>query len=428
MPSPTDPPVGPVHEATTAQVLDARAHIDHLVFLIKENRTFDTLFGRFPGADGATEGRTCDGTVVPLAHAADNLSGPDHSFLGGLMAVDGGRMDCFDKLSGGDQLQSYVQYQQQDIPNYWQYAQHYLLADRFFSSTYGPTGIEHLFTVAAQTDRFVDHERANPEGQFGTDQPREYCGDPAEWMWSFPNLTADQQRQAFAQEYDARRTTMAEDQWIQRRACTNVPILPDELTAAGVSWRYYLGDNAFVKTPDLIRHWHNGPEYASVADESTFLVDVATGDLPAVSWLIPDTIDSDHPGGSTMCLGENWTVHILNALQQSPEWAHTAVVLTWDDFGGFYDHVPPPHVDLYGMGPRVPMLLISPWANGGTISHRTMEFSSVLKMIETLWGLQPLTARDAKASDMLDLFDFSSSPLAPLILQKRDCPAFKREF
>jgi phospholipase C len=124
-----------------------------------------------------------------------------------------------------------------------------------------------------------------------------------------------------------------------------------------------------------------------------------------------------------MCAGENWTVEMLNALMRSPEWRHTAVVVTWDDFGGFYDHVRPPHVDLFGFGPRVPMLLISPWARRGLVTHDTLEFSSVLKMIETIWGLEPLTERDRHASDMLQLFDFDRRPRGPLMREPRDCGA-----
>jgi phospholipase C len=124
-----------------------------------------------------------------------------------------------------------------------------------------------------------------------------------------------------------------------------------------------------------------------------------------------------------MCVGENWTVEVLNAIMRSPEWKHTAVVITWDDFGGFYDHVPPPHVDLWGFGPRVPMLLISPWARQGHIAIDTLEFSSVLKMIETIWDLPALTERDRRASDMLNLFDFESDPAPKTLLEPRDCPA-----
>jgi phospholipase C len=393
-----------------------------VVFIVKENRTFDTLFGRFPGADGTTVGYTCDGTEVPLTHAADDAPGPDHSFPAGLTAINGGDMNCFDQLSGGGALQAYVQYRREDIPNYWGYAEHFVLADRFFSSTYGPTGLEHLFTVAAQTDRFIDHERLNAEGQFGDNGiPREYCEDPSERAFSFKRLTRQQTNDAFAAEDRFEQGILA-PYTTERWPCIDIPVLPDRLMDAGLSWRYYVGQNDYVKTMKWIRHIRYGPGYRSVVDDDRFLEDLRAGELPAVSWLVPDVAESDHPAAGSLCRGENWTVEILNAIQRSPEWDHTAVVVTWDDFGGFYDHVPPPHVDLYGFGPRVPALVISPWVHPGTIAHDEFEFSSVLKMIETIWGLDPLTERDARASDMLQLFDFGGPPTPPLILRPRACP------
>jgi len=400
----------------------ARRKITHVVYLVKENRTFDTMFGRFPGADGATTGLTCDGKTVPLTRAADDTPGPDHSFQGGLKAINGGRMNCFSELFGGAQLQSYVQYRPSQLPSYFAYAHHFVLADRFFSSTYGPTGIEHLFTVAATSDRFTDHERATPVGQFGTnDVPREYCTDPTERMWSFRKLDAQQTADAFQLEDQAVVGTLKARYWYQRRACTNIQTLPDELSQAGVSWKYYLGDNDYINTLALVKHVVFGPLYRQVVTDDAFFTDLANGNLPAVSWLIPDVAVSEHPAAASMCAGQNWTVKVMNAIMQSPDWKHTAVVITWDDFGGFYDHVPPPHVDLWGLGPRVPMLLISPWAKSGFIAHDTLEFSSVLKMIETIWDVPPLTARDRTAGDMLDLFDFSQRPNPPLILPQQDC-------
>lgn len=404
-----------------AKIAKARELIDHVVFVVKENRTFDHLFGRFPGADGVTEGSTCDGQRVPLQRAADDAPGPDHSFPAGLTAIDGGTMSCFDRLSGGAALQSYVQYREQDIPNYWAYARHFVLADRFFSSTYGPTGVEHLFTIAAQTDRFIDHERRNAEGQYGDNGvPREYCEDPTERAFSFKRLTRAQQRRAFEAEERFEQGILGPFT-MERWPCTDVAVLPDRLADAGVSWRYYVGQNDYVKTMKWIRHIRFGPGYRNVVDDDAFLTDLASGDLPAVSWLVPDVAESDHPAAGSLCAGENWTVQILNAIQRSPEWKHTAVVVTWDDFGGFYDHVPPPHVDLYGLGPRVPALVISPWAKQGLISHDEFEFSSVLKMIETIWDLEPLTERDARASDMLQVFDFDGEPAPKLLLEPRTC-------
>jgi phospholipase C len=318
-----------------------------------------------------------------------------------------------------------VQFRPDQIPAYWTYANNYVLADRFFSSTYGPTGIEHLFTVGATADGFTDHERATPPGQFGTNGiPREYCMDRTEAMWSFRlDMTPAEVVDAFALEEAAEVGTLKTRYWFMRGACTDVEILPDLLEQADVSWRYYLGDNDYINTLALIEHAIFGPMADKVITDDDFFTDLASGDLPAVSWLIPDVKDSEHPAAASMCRGENWTVEVLNAIMRSPEWKHTAVVITWDDFGGFYDHVPPPHVDLWGLGPRVPMLLVSPWARQGHIASETLEFSSVLKMIETIWDLPSLTRRDRRASDMLDLFDFDGEPAPRTLLEPRDCTA-----
>ena len=398
------------------QVSLAKQNIQHIVFLVKENRTFDTMFGQFPGADGASQGRTCDGSTVPLRPARDHTASPDHSFAAGLIAIDGGRMDCFDHLRGGEKLQGYVQYSEPQIPHYWAYARHFALADHFFSSDYGPTGIEHLWTFAAQSDRFVDHERSNQVGTGG----REYCDDPTELAWSFRVMTPQQQDQAYALEERPNLPELARRFWETRWPCIDIPILPDLLERRGVSWLYYKGVNRWVQPFRWIRHVRYGPEWNKMVPPSRFFSDVQAGTLPSVSWLVPNESVSDHPPYS-MCAGENWTVRVLNALQKSPDWEHTAVVLTWDDFGGFYDHVPPPHLDLYGLGPRVPAIVISPWTKPGYIEHRTLEFSSVLKMIETIFDLPSLTARDARADDMLDMFDFTQSPNPPLILHQRTC-------
>ena len=141
--------------------------------------------------------------------------------------------------------------------------------------------------------------------------------------------------------------------------------------------------------------------YRNVVDVSEFMRDVKARKLPAVSWLTPSFKLSDHPPTS-ICAGEIWFVTEMNGLMRSPYWSSTAVILTWDDFGGFYDHVPPPHVDLYGLGPRVPAIVISPWARSGFIDHDTMEFASVLRFIETIFDLPPLTSRDMRDDKRID--------------------------
>jgi phospholipase C len=403
------------------QIALSRRKIEHIVFIVKENRTFDHLFGGFPGADGATWGQTCDGDRVPLRPAGDRVPEIDHGFVEGLVAINGGGMDCFDHLGGGEDLQSYLTYDREGIPNYWALAEHFTLADRFFSSIYGPTGVEHMWVIASQSDRFVDMER---QGQYGTGEPRERCLDPAERAYSFKVLTQKQEDEAFRLEEIPAIVPLTSRYWTERWPCSDIKILPDLLEARDISWKYYQGGHSQMKVMDGIEHVRFGPMWEKVVDNQEFLPDLEKAALPQVSWLIPPDGLNDHPRGgrASMCEGENWTVEILNALQESPYWDETAVVLTWDDFGGFYDHVAPPHVDLYGLGPRVPAIVISPWAKPGYIDGRTYEFSSVLRFIETVFALPSLTERDRRASDMLGAFDFLQRPVDPLILEPRVCP------
>jgi phospholipase C len=401
-------------------VFAARRRLKHIVFMVKENRSFDHMFGRFPGVDGATEGETCDGRTVPLKRAPDVVIDIAHSFAAGLTVVNGGQMNCFDRIDNGEELQGYVQYHRPDIPNYWRYAQEFTLADHFFSSIYGPTGVEHLWTLAGQSDRFVDHERP---GQYGTGLPQEYCADPKERAWSFRRLTEAEENEAWELEERSEIAKLVERFWIERWPCTDIQILPDLLEREGIPWRYYSSGTSFTRAIDMIRHVRFGPMYQKVMTAPDFLRDIRRGRLPSVSWLVPPPDLSDHPGVHRpgICAGENWSVRYINALMKSRYWKSTAIFLTWDDFGGLYDHLPPPHVDLYGYGPRVPALVISPWARPGYVDSRVYDFSSVLKTIERLHGLPPLDERDARAQDMFDAFDFDQEPLEPLILERRDC-------
>jgi phospholipase C len=321
-------------------------------------------------------------------------------------------MNCFEPGA-------YVQYLEQDIPNYWAYARRFVLADNFFSSEYGPTCVEHFFTFAAQSDRFVDCARP---GQFGLAH-REYCDDPFETAWSFPRFSDVEERKVFELENQGLEGAKGVSLHYRLRwACSDVKVLPDLLQAAGVSWKEYRGSTAWVQPLRTIRHVRFSSMYDNVVSNSQFLPDLEAGRLPQVSWLTPPMALSDHPPDS-ICAGENWLVETMNALMRSPYWKSTAVVVTWDDFGGFYDHVSPPHLDLYGLGPRVPAIVISPWARRGAIAHETMDFASVLRLIERIYRLPPLTQRDARADDMLSAFDFSGQPQPPLLLTPRTCPS-----
>ncbi len=365
--------------------------IRHTIFIIKENRTFDHYFGLFSGADGATSGKVSTGAIVPLTHLSDpsQLSNLCNSWDCALAAIDSGSMDRFDLINGGT-LNAYTQMNEQDIPNYWAYARNFVLADRYFTSVHGPSLPNGLFALAGRSGDVIDNG-----SDFGSGVACD--GGPAELVTV---IDASGNRS-------------------QVSPCFDFPTLADSLGNAGISWKYYSdGPNIF----STIRSIRNSPAwYTNFPPAAQFVSDAERGNLPAMTWLATTADTDEHPPGSP-CPGENWTVQVLNAVMRGPDWSSTVVFITWDDFGGLYDHVPPPQLDQFGLGPRVPLLIISPYAKPGYISHTMYEHSSILKFVETRYGLPPLAYRDLIASDMLDSFDFSQPARPPLFLETRDCP------
>ena len=414
--------------------------IKHVIFLIKENRTFDHYFGTYPGAEGATVGGT-----LRCTEADGCRPGPDyelrqapyiqphditHGFASGLYAINGGEMNGFNIIGEGDDMSGYVQHSRRTLPNYWAYADRFVLADMFFTSMYGPTFPEHLYTVAAQANGVVDNKT-------NADTPGSYCDDPLEFTKKFrDDLSKRDVRTIMKLEENI--TDEIPDQlvriaayWEDTRTCFDIEVLPDLLEEANVSWKYYGKPDQWMNGLQAIDHVRFGPMWKKVQDPDQILEDLENGDLPEVSWLIPpEGSANEHPGvGTDVCIGENWTVERINAVMRSKYWKSTAIVIVWDDFGGFYDHVPPPHYDVMGLGPRTPGLIISPYTlagdnpDGGSIDSTEYEFSSVLRFIEELHGLEPMTDRDANADPLSGAFDFVSEPnLEKLILRTRDCP------
>jgi phospholipase C len=378
-------------------------NIQQVVFIVKENRTFDNYFGTFPGANGATSGTISTGQVIPIGHTPDVMPRDlGHDWNAAHVVVDGGKMDKFDLGNGnlnGDYL-AYSQYSQPDLPNYWTYATTFALGDNMFSSLNGPSFPNHLYTVGAQSGGAIN----NPVNTNGL----EWGCDPDETgtvqvMDSTGNIS-------------------------NQPPCFDFQTLADSLLAANVSWGYYAptkGQPGYIWSAlDAVKHVRLTSMWTqNVFPTARFVTDALNGNLPAVSWLVADFPYSEHPPFSA-CQGENWTVQQINAIMQGPQWNSTAVFITWDDYGGFYDHVPPPNLDNFGYGPRVPLLIISPYAKGGYVSHTQYEFSSLLRFVELRFGLQPLTSRDSGAGDMTDSFNFSQAPLAPLNLGQRNCPSF----
>jgi phospholipase C len=375
--------------------------IQHIVFLVKENRTFDNYFGTFPGADGAISGKISTGGTIPLGHAPDALPRDiSHSFQSAVLAIDGGAMDKFDLIPGGNQhgdYLAYTQYTETDLPNYFAYARHFVLGDKFFSSLTGPSFPNHLYTVGAQSGGAIN----NPTS-------------PNRWG-------CDSAPTSRVQVMDDDGNTMPE------YPCFDFRTLADLLEGEGLSWKYYApgqDQSGYIWSAlDAIAHIRLTELWTQhVVPTTDFVQDAQNGKLPAVSWLVVGSGRSEHPPAS-VCVGENWTVQQINAVMEGPDWESTVVFLTWDDFGGFYDHVAPPPVDNFGLGPRVPLLIISPWAKSGYIEHKPLEFSSILKFIEDRFDLDRLTERDEKSNDLFSSFDLDGRPQPPLILFQRRCPA-----
>jgi phospholipase C len=380
----------------------ARYPIKHIIIIDKENRSFDGMFGRFPGADGATRATTSTGATVPLGHTPDRLFlDIGHAGDAALLAVDRGKMDRFDLLPGAEQLGKDVadsQFHESDIPNYWRYATAFAMDDHFFSTIMGPSFPNHLITVAATSGGTIDNPRGQIKHAWGCDGGKNSV---------VSGINSKGQR-------------------FTTRPCFNFRTLPDLLQKAHVSWKYY-APPAFTpgyvwSALDAIKHIRYSPLWATnVPSDKQFVTDVKSGHLPAVSWLVTNAVQSDHPPAA-ICVGEGWTVRMINAVMQSKYWKNTAVFLTWDDFGGFYDHVPPPPADYISLGPRVPTIVISPYAKPAYIDHTQLEFDSFLRFVEDDFHLPSLTDRDKTATSMLSSFDFHQRPLSPLVLSPRKCP------
>jgi phospholipase C len=387
--------------------------ISHVVFLIKENRSYDNIFGAFNAKYGTKTCKLSSGQVVPMGRAPDRYEHDiSHAWDAALLAMDGGKMDQFDLIGLGSagsgdnngDLLACREFTVADIPNYYAYARNFTLAANMFSSLHGPSFPNHLYTIAADSFGVLD----NPFHILNTHS----------WGCDGPNTEEDQEKVRVLQPNGVITT--------QFPCFSGVPTMAQTLDNAGVSWKYYAPPNTDAgyiwSIFNAISDVRNGADWNKVVDTSNFISDVQSNQLPAVSWIITPFWQSEHPDAST-CAGENATVTELNALMNNPSlWASTAVFVVWDDFGGDYDHVAPPQIDTFGFGPRVPFLIVSPYARKGHISTTQYEFSSVLKFIEERFGLPALGTRDANSNDLTDSFNFNQSPLAPLILTPRECP------
>jgi phospholipase C len=374
-----------------ATALETATPIKHVVFLIKENRSFDEMFGTFPGVDGTRVGMD-RGVERPLARGTDGRLPGDipHCYTCALAAWNGGKMDGFAQGTNPDW--PYTQLHRGQLPNYWHWAQRNVLFDNFFASAHGPSFPNHLYTIAATSGGAVDNPRRTGffSLTFGCDAPP----------------------QQLVEVMDSEGHTK------KVPPCFDFQTEGDLLTRAGIPWSYYAAredQRGYIWSAySAIRRYRMHPdrwqEHMFAVDD--VIEDIRAGKLPPVTWITPRFELSEHPEYN-FCHGQNWSTKVIDAIMRSPMWDSTAIFVTWDDYGGFYDHVPPPQVDGFGFGIRVPMLVLSPYTVDGKVSHELSEFSSVLRFIEDNWGLTQLTRRDRQATPMLSAFDFNQDPRPP---------------
>ena len=388
----------------------------HVLVIMQENRSFDSYFGTYPGADGLPPGtcvpeprsRTCR---VPFHDPSTvNLGGP-HSAAAAARDIDGGRMDGF-LSSPAASPEVLGWHDAREIPNYWTYARDFVLQDHMFEPVSSSTVPSHLALVSEWAARCA---RAGDPMSCRSDLSSAF----RDYAWT--DLT-----------------------WLLHRA--------------GVSWGYYVepgtqpdcaNDGATCQSqrqdPATVSRFNPLPGFdtvradgqlSNVQPAGAFLRAAADGTLPAVSWVVPSKRVSEHPGAS-ITDGQAWVTHLVNTVMRGPDWSSSAIFLAWDDWGGFYDHVVPPHVDANGYGLRVPGLVISPYAREGLVDHQTLSFDAYAKFIEDdfLDGsrLDPATdgrpdprptVRDALPGlgDLTRDFDFAAPPRPPVLLPERPAP------
>jgi phospholipase C len=392
--TPAPPPTVPNRAAPSAK-------ITHVVIIVQENRSFDNLFHGFPGADTASTGVTHNGTTVALTPVTlENGQDIGHFHYSYEVAYDDGKLDGFDLEQGygfsatgayvvvpESPTFPYAYVPRAEAQPYFDLGSQFVVADRMFQSNSGPSFPAHQYLIAGQSDEADEVPSVSPWG----------CDAPAGTL--VPQLAPNG------------------TDTLGVFPCFNYTTLGDLLDGAGMSWHYYTpalttsAGSTFGAAYDAIRHIRYGTDWASdvINPETQILTDIAGGTLPHVSWVEPSFVDSDHPLGKSN-RGPSWVASIANAIGASPYWNSTAIFVTWDDWGGWYDHVTPPQVDEMGLGFRVPLIVISPYAKHGYVSHVQHESASIVKFTEETFGLSSLGEADARSDDLRDCFDFTQAP------------------
>jgi phospholipase C len=385
--------------------------IQHVVIIFQEDRTPDNLFQGLPNADIAKTGINSHGQKITLGPVAlANNYAIEHTHGQWEAMYDGGKMDGADKQTvicnpnakncpPPNPQFKYVPRSQ--VAPYFRLAEQYTFADRMFQTHEGPSFSAHQFILSGTSAPTADSDLFA-------------AGEPAGIKNAFLNTGCTAPKQEYVLLIDPKGD---ENQKIY--PCFEHPTLPDLLDKAGVSWRYYTPSATLLWTaPNAISHLRFGADWKNVIlQPAQILTDIAQNNLPGVSWVIPKWVESDH-AGSNNGTGPAWVASVVNAIGNSPYWANTAILIAWDDWGGWYDHVAPPQVlkdcqnwgcgFVYGF--RVPLIVVSPYAKQKYVSHVTHDFGSILKFIEVVYNLPSLGYADAYADDLSDCFQFQAVP------------------
>ncbi|MCZ8513766.1 stalk domain-containing protein [Paenibacillus filicis] len=386
--------------------------VKHLVVIFQENRSFDNYFGTYPNAPGF---RPLPGTpaaegipqgsynldengkqVAPFLFSNEELQTADvnHNFDDMAKAVNGGKMDGFymasENHAKGTGRIAMGYYDYNALPAYWQYAQHFSMADHFFQPIFGPSTPGALYLVAAQSGNAGNAIKGDPVPAFGP------LGGDGGKRWE-PLTYAN---------------------------------IGDKLSAKGISWSWYQGgyaaaDQTYSSHHNPFQYFKNydtGAYASNLKDYNDFKKDLDNRSLPAVSYVKGAYGDDEHPGlgNQSTPTAEDFSVQTINDLMRTDYWKDTAVIITYDESGGYWDHMAPPQLQpspdgLAGAGPRIPMILVSPYSKMNFVSHTTYDHTSILKFIEWNWGVDALNSRDASVSNITDMFDFDHPNFAPYV-------------
>jgi phospholipase C len=402
--------------------------IKHVVVFFQENHSFDNVLGAFcmqtSRCVGTTTGKLSNGSSVSLSAAGDVPPEVDHSTYGQAIALDGGKMDGWDHMNGCPPpgLACMTQYKPTDraVTNVIRIAKTFGISDHTFEPGPYDSWGQHLFLASANPDGFSGDVGLGPPGPgWGCDS-----GDTAPWT----SMGKTQNVPSCVPVRPTDPTRSKEPKAVQNSPVPWVPTMMDTLSATGHSWRIYTAP----KTQAKLYIWAICPYFAdclytqqarSMVRTAQFISDAKNGKLPNYSILLPESApagNTSQHNGDSMTVGDNWIGQVISAIEKGPDWKSTAIFLTWDDCGCFYDHVPPPSGS--GLGIRVPMLLISPYAKPGYTDTETASFASILAFTEHTFGLAPLSSADSGAYDYSNAFNYNQTPLAPVRMARTPEP------